>query len=91
MGCLKLYLQYRWKILLSLQQPLSPLFLPLPLVRSCGVEIDTIVSDLGVAVESCPCGNFVRSYKNLVRNMVSYKIQSFLIRLRILVKELKFL
>ena len=55
-------------------------------MRSCGVEIDTIVSDLGVAVESCPCGNFVRSYKNLVRNMVSYKIQSFLIRLRILVK-----
>ena len=28
----------------------------------------------------------VRSYKNLVRNMVSYKIRSFLIRLKILVK-----
>ena len=28
----------------------------------------------------------VRSYKNLVRNMFSYKIQSFLIRLKILVK-----
>ena len=33
-----------------------------------------------------PYGNFVRSYKNLIRNMVSYKIQSFLIRLKILVK-----
>ena len=53
---------------------------PLIILPTCSMNPETAVT------MHFPYGNFVRSYKNLLRNMVSYKIQSFLIRLKILVK-----